>query len=93
MRLWTSHRCLVGFYLAGTLLLEACGGSSSETPEPVRPDTWQLKLRHKRQLTATKGAEPDRTLTEDSESERRAGPALSTWGSNGKLVPAQNAPR
>lgn len=84
MRLWTSRRCLVGICLAGTLLLEGCGGSSSETPEPVRPDTWQLKLRHKRQLTIAKDAESNRTISGDAGSERGDLPALSTWGSNGK---------
>lgn len=84
MRLWTSRRCLAGICLAGTLLLEGCGGSSSETPEPVRPDTWQLKLRHKRQLTANKDTESSRTNAEDTESESSDLPALSTWGSNGK---------
>jgi hypothetical protein len=74
---------LVGICLAGTFLLAGCGGSSSETPEPVRPDTWQLKLRHKRQLGAAKDAEPRHSGMGDFDAEDSA-PALSTWGKGSK---------
>lgn len=81
MRLWMQRNCLAWFIALGASILPGCGGSSSETPEPVRPDSWQLKLRHQRQLSVAAEAaiEPARLLTGDKDL-GRATPARDTWG-------------
>ncbi|MGC4067793.1 MAG: hypothetical protein QM784_24715 [Polyangiaceae bacterium] len=59
-------------------ILSACGGSASETPEPERPDAWQLKLRHatRAKLVEQSEAENELHLRELDRTE----PARSTWG-------------
>ncbi len=57
----------------------ACGGSASETPDPVRPDAWQFEARH-HQLLA-EGAAAGAPATEAAvEAAPRALPAQPTWG-------------
>lgn len=79
MRLWT-QRCRTVWFLAALAgPLAGCGGSSSETPEPARPESWQLKLRHQRQIASADLAQP--TNARDDESYDVA-PVRSTWGSD-----------
>jgi hypothetical protein len=60
----------------------SCGGSASETPEPERPDAWQLKLRHDRKMKeSSENAGPSEDTTPLRELDD-APPAKSTWGSN-----------
>lgn len=66
--------------------LVACGGTASETPEPERPDSWQLKLRNAQRQAQlppeTKELEalPIRNLDEPA-------PTKSTWGSSKRRTP------
>ncbi len=69
------------------MLIPACGGSSSETPPPERPDSWQLELR--RPKVEANGAQSSR-----SHSVVQWGPegrAASTWGKGG--APKKAVPR
>jgi hypothetical protein len=59
------------------LLAPACGGSSSETPPPERPDSWQLELRRPK-------TEPPESKATREHADVAWGPhrrAVSTWGS------------
>lgn len=74
--------------LAHSLLLGSlvdCGGSAAETPEPVRPDDWQLRLRQAHQAPVQSGRADDGSilLGRDLDSPRSV---RSTWGSGRKPV-------
>ncbi len=83
MTLWTQRSWLVWFVAVGATLVVGCGGSSSETPEPAQPESWQLKLRHQRQLSLSKEEEANRELNR-RETFDDAAPTRSTWGAAGK---------
>jgi hypothetical protein len=72
--------------------IAACGGSSSETPEPERPDSWQLKLRqasHQGDSSATaEGADANDITGLPIRNLDDSGPAKSTWGGKRRPVRA-----
>jgi hypothetical protein len=70
------------------LSLLGCGGSSSESPEPVRPDSWQLELRGSR-MAPHPEASNARSRPRDAVPPP-AGKAPSTWGT-GKTPPVATA--
>lgn len=78
MRVWTQRR-LIPLVVVGSMHLVGCGGSASETPEPIRPDAWQFKLRHQRLLSTANQTDTNRATDRDEGFERTA-PARSTWG-------------
>jgi hypothetical protein len=82
MRLWLLKRFFASCLAFGALSFAGCGGSSSETPEPARPESWQFKARHRRQLAAASEAEPRRELSR-AESLDVAHAPRSTWGTSG----------
>jgi hypothetical protein len=83
MTLWTQRSWLVWFVAVGATHIAGCGGSSSETPEPAQPESWQLKLRHQRQLSLSKAEGPNLELN-SRESVDDTAPPPSTWGVEGK---------
>lgn len=85
MRLRTQDVTLVGMMASSLMLFVGCGGTSSETPEPARPDSWQLKLRHQHQLAAAGETEPSRQLNRADNFEPAPTPR-STWGAEGAKV-------
>jgi len=64
-------------------LAAACGGSSSETPPPVRPDSQQLELR-KPKADAVDAQQAHRHAGERFD---KQGHAESTWGKSGRAAP------
>jgi hypothetical protein len=76
-------RWLASVIAIGSLPLVGCGGTGSETPEPVHPDSWQLKLRSQRQVSAAAQIDRAQNLgpTDDVEGNVQA---RSTWGTNHK---------
>jgi hypothetical protein len=60
-------------------LLSACGGSSSETPPPARPDSWQLELRKPKNPEPSAEAAAARPSINFG---REGRTPASTWGAN-----------
>ncbi|HMA95666.1 MAG TPA: hypothetical protein VKP30_23415 [Polyangiaceae bacterium] len=79
MRVWPQRRLIALLVVGSFQLVVACGGSASETPEPIRPDSWQFKLRHQRLLSTANQTDASRATDRDESFERSA-PARSTWG-------------
>jgi hypothetical protein len=85
MRLWIKACWLACIVTTGAFGLVGCGGTGSETPEPVHPDSWQLKLRHRRQLSVAAQTDPARNLRPAESGEGRV-QARSTWGTDGRTT-------
>jgi len=64
-------------------LAAACGGSSSETPPPVRPDSQQLELRKPK---PSAGSAPEARRHANAHFDKQ-GRAESTWGRNRRVAP------
>jgi hypothetical protein len=74
-----------GFCLLAGVMCTSCGGSSSETPPPQQPDSWQMIMR--------RPVAPAASTNAGSKPSQRAwgtyGKSESTWGSGKpKAVPA-----
>jgi hypothetical protein len=93
MRLRNARTPLSALFI--TCVLTACGGSASETPEPERPDSWQLKLRQSERQVLNP-SESDESRESDAipvrNRDERPAPAKSTWGTGRRTPTSVEAP-